>query len=67
MDIAQRWGNPIIKEVYMTVVNPWYGVREGVIAYLRGRKRSDRGGGVYCLLMPLINIHDTGVPQHILS
>ena len=41
VDIAQKWGKNIIEEVLMTFVKPEYGVSKGVIAYLRGRQRTD--------------------------
>ena len=44
VETVKRWGKCIIEEGAITVLKEEDGVREGVIAYLRGRNRIEQGG-----------------------
>ena len=43
VEIVRRWGKHIIEEVVRNFVNPWDGMRDGVIYYLGGIKRKQKG------------------------
>ena len=65
VEIAHRWGKRIIEDWVIAVAKVEDGFRERVIRISEGWADYISRGVLYRLLLPLICIHETGLPKNI--